>query len=164
MIIKNLQKNKKGFRSGFVLLFAVTLAALLAGIAVGVSNIAFRELRFSTNARATNDAFFAADTGVECALFNDKFTGSSFPPDGQAGAVDCAQNTPTFSGDVYTFTVVGLGSTDSGCAVVTVKKDITSEPPNVLTTIVSKGYNVGAGNGCVSQNPNRIERELKVTY
>src|SRR3989338_6549604 len=72
----NLKKSKKN--KGFVLLFAVTLSSILLAIALGVSNVAFRELRFSTNARSTNDAFFAADTGIECALNYDKSPGSSF--------------------------------------------------------------------------------------
>src|SRR3989338_669621 len=74
-----IKKNKgrvpyeaKGFRSGFVILFAVTLSAILLAMALGISNIAFKEVRFGTNARDPNDAFFAADTGLECSLFNDK--------------------------------------------------------------------------------------------
>ncbi|KKR62535.1 MAG: hypothetical protein UU01_C0006G0036 [Parcubacteria group bacterium GW2011_GWA2_40_37] len=43
-----IQKIKK-LKSGFVILFAVTLSALLLSIAIGVTNIAFKELRFGTN-------------------------------------------------------------------------------------------------------------------
>ena len=60
-------KNKKGF----VILFAVTLSAILLSIALGVSNIAFNEAKFSTSVKNTNDAFFAADVGAEQALFWD---------------------------------------------------------------------------------------------
>ena len=41
-------------------------------------NISLKEIKFGTSARDTNDAFFAADTGAECALFNDKSTQTNF--------------------------------------------------------------------------------------
>ena len=46
--------------AGFVMLFAVTLASLFLAIALGITNIAFNEVKFNTNARGSNDAFFAA--------------------------------------------------------------------------------------------------------
>ena len=67
MMIKKIKKNK-----GFVILFAVMLSSIFLAIALGVSNIAFREVTFGTSAKDANDAFFAADVGAECALFNDK--------------------------------------------------------------------------------------------
>lgn len=157
-MIKKLQKNK-----GFVILFAVTLSAILLSIALGVANIALKEIRFGTSAKDTNEAFFAADTGAECALVNDKSTGSAFPPGGPARAVACASATPTFSGDTYKFIVINLGNTNTGCAIVTVKKDITSHPPDVLTKIISKGYNIGSPS-CSSTSLNLVEREIDLNY
>ena len=61
-MVKNIKKNK-----GFVLLFAVTLAAVFLSIALGISEVALKENNFSTSAKNTNDSFFAADTGEECA-------------------------------------------------------------------------------------------------
>src|SRR3989344_2360391 len=78
--------------AGFVILFAVTLSSILLAIALGVANIALKEIKFSTSARDTNDAFFVADTGAECALFYDKLSGSSFPIDGVGApaSITCA--------------------------------------------------------------------------
>src|ERR1035437_11163940 len=73
MVKEIIKKNK-----GFVILFAVTLSALLLSIALGVANVAFREAKFNTSAKDTNNAFFAADTGAECALYYDKSTMSVF--------------------------------------------------------------------------------------
>src|SRR3990167_1349437 len=103
-----IQKIKK-LKSGFVILFAVTLSALLLSIALGVANIAFKELRFGTSARDTNDAFFAADTGIECALLYDKsdqaqnaFTGTAIM--NCAGAnIDVGGSDP-----LWNFVVAGL--------------------------------------------------------
>src|ERR1035437_4257966 len=134
-IILKVKKNR-----GFVILFAVTLAALLLSIALGVANIALKEIKFGTSARDTNDAFFAADSGVEKALFNDKTTG--FYPTGSS----------------TNLIVSGLGSAGQSCANVTVDK--TASP---TVTITARGYNIGNAL-CNSTNPNRVERELKTTY
>lgn len=138
MKYKNFQKIKKNSR-GFVILFAVTLSSILLAMALGVADIALKEVKFSTNARDTNDAFFAADSGIESVLFADK---------------------PPASLTSGTFYVFGLGSTGTSCAIISVVK---TAPP-VRTTIVSKGYSIGESPTCSSTNQNRIERELRVTY
>ncbi len=161
MIKIKIKKN-----NGFIILFAVTLSSLILAMALSVSNIALNEMKFSTNVRDTNDAFFAADTGVECALWSDKPV-TKFPVVGPAVALICAPVAPTYSGGVntglYTFVVTGLGSNSAGCAKVTVFKDAASSPPYTVTTITSKGYNIG-DSSCNSTNPNRIEREIRVSY
>ena len=143
-MIKKLQKNK-----GFVLLFAVTLAAILLSIALGVSNIALREIKFGTSAKDTNEAFFAADTGVEKVLFLDKD-----PEYYPAPRIDLEEISLS-----YDEIVPGLGSAGKSCAIVNITKDA------VGTTIISKGYNLGGDDpSCSSTNSDRIERELKTTY
>jgi len=135
---KEIKKNR-----GFVMLFAVTLSSILLAVTLGVVNIALKEMKFGTNARDTNDAFFAADTAIESALFKDK------SPSGLCALTPCS----------YNFTISQLGSAGQSCAKVTMVK---TAPP-IVTTIVSKGYNMGDAL-CNSTNPNRIERELRITY
>ena len=134
-MIKKIKKNK-----GFVLLFAVTLAAIFLSIALGVASVALREINFSTSAKDTNDAFFAADSGIEQALYNDKTSGF-YPDNGKVS-----------------FTVPNLGSASQSCASVTVDKTVS---PTVIIT--ANGYNISNGS-CNSTNPNRVERELVTTY
>ena len=123
-----------------MLLFAVTLAAIFLSIALGVANVALKEINFSTSAKDTNDAFFAADSGIEQALYNDKTSGF-YPDNGKVS-----------------FIVPNLGSASQGCAYVTVDK--TASPTVIIT---ANGYNIGNGS-CNSTNPNRVERELVTTY
>ena len=155
--------------TGFVLLFAVTLSSILLAIALGVSNVAFRELRFSTNARDTNDAFFSADTGIECALFYDKGVDQYDAFGGTLSSINCAGNSnivnQSSSGSItnYYFKILNLGSSEQSCTIVRVTKD-SSSPPDVLTTIVSKGYNLGSASSCPSSSANLVEREIKVDY
>src|SRR3989344_7795571 len=95
--LKNKNITKEGFApyrtqssgSGFVILFAVMISSIILAIALGVSNIAFKEIKFSTSVKDTNDAFFAADTGLECALFNDKTGGDSFAEEDGSGTIAC---------------------------------------------------------------------------
>lgn len=160
MIKMNLKKIKnppdrmtpviRAGNKGFVILFAFTLSSILLAIALGVANIALKEVKFGTSAKDTNNAFLAADTGIEYALFNDKPPTSSFIP-----APGTSQT--------WDFVVSQLGGAGTSCAKVSVQKDNTS-PPNTITTIVSKGYNIGDIATCSSSNPDRIERELKISY
>ncbi|MFH1608802.1 MAG: hypothetical protein ABH951_02170, partial [Patescibacteria group bacterium] len=53
----------------------------------------------------------------------------------------------------WSFIVPNLGSSENGCAIVSIVK-------NPETTIVSKGYN----NCPTGSSANIVERELKVTY
>ena len=139
---KNFKKIKKD--KGFVILFVVTLSSILLAIALGAANIALKEIKFGTSAKDTNNAFFAADTGAELALFNDKTP--NFYPIGTTN-----------------FVVSGLGGGGLSCAKVSVLKDDTTNPPSIITTVVSKGYNIGDA-ACLSSNPDRIEREIIVSY
>jgi hypothetical protein len=137
-MIKKIKKNR-----GFVILFVVTLSSILLAIALGTANIALKEIKFGTSTKDTNNAFFAADAGAELALFNDKTP--NFYPIGTTN-----------------FIVSGLGSGLS-CAKVSVFKDNTTSPPSIITTVISKGYNIGDA-ACLSSNPDRIEREIIVSY
>lgn len=136
-------KNKKGF----VILFAITLSSIVLAIALGVANIAFREIRFSTSTKDSNDAFFAADTGTEAVLFQDKDFTLCAPNPGQTKTCD--------------YTIVNIGGSGSSCAKISITKDDTTS--TTKTTIISKGYSVGDG-ACASSNQNRVEREIKTNY
>lgn len=161
MMIKEIKKLK----SGFVILFAVTIAAILLSIALGVANISLKEIKFGTNARDTNDAFFAADTGLECALVNDKSTSTIFVSS-PAGFMKCLGGNVTvtkIADSFWTFKLAGLGSAN-GCAIVTVDKTLSLDPDNYIFT--SKGYSNGGGGSAPSWacNPgsNTVERQIEL--
>ena len=143
----------------------MTLSSILLAIALGVANIALKEIKFGTSAKDTDDAFFASDTGVECALYNDKQASNSFVASGGSGTVSCLNRNIPISGAYpsWNFVVTGLGSTGLYCANVSVVKDAVTHAPSVVTTVTSKGYNIG-DSSCLSTNPDRIEREIIVSY
>ena len=155
---KEIKKNR-----GFVLLFVIVISSIILAITLGVANIALKEIKFSTEARSTNEAFFAADTGAECALYNDKSTVNSFRSPSPAN-ITCNGNSVPLNGTSpsWNFILSGLGSGRQGCAKVTVDK---SGSCGSATCIVSKGYNDGGGvAGSCLQGQSSIERQLEVSY
>ena len=137
-------RRRKSSGAGFVILFAVTISSILLAVALGAANIAYREVKFSTSSKDANDAFFAADTGIESALLQDK------APDNICTA-PCTQS----------FLISRLGSSGQSCVKVTADK--TASPS--LTTIVAKGYNNGGSvSGACNPTANSVERQLEVNY
>ena len=59
-------KSKSG--AGFVLLFALLVSSILLATGLGISRIILREIFLASLSRESQVAFFAADTGAECAL------------------------------------------------------------------------------------------------
>jgi len=165
-------KNKKNFKKGIALLFAIMLSTIFLTITTGVLNISVKELNFSTSTKDTNNAFYAADSGIECALYNDK-SGSTFFVDqaaeeiGATADFTCFQSSISLNGtfsEGFSFIVSGLGSNNNSCAKVSVSKITDSVDPTIIVTkIISKGYNIGDEN-CESSNTNRVERVLEVSY
>ncbi|MCX6755365.1 MAG: hypothetical protein NT068_02395 [Candidatus Nomurabacteria bacterium] len=165
-----IENNPKGFSSGFVLLFSIILASIIFAIAIGVSSISYKEILLTTSAKNSNDAFFAADVGIECALYLDKDAASSpFVPgssnDNFSTSTDCAGLTvspisSTGSGAI-SFNLFNLDSTSNSCAIVSVVKDVVANPQTM--TIISKGYNSGREPDCPSGN-NIVERQLQASY
>ena len=162
-----MQNIKKIENKGFVLLFAVTISAILLAIALGVSNIAFREAEFSTSARDANDAFFAADVGIECAFMNDKSSSGIFKdPTISPRQINCNGQLINVTTDdvnqIWTFVVPQLGGANVSCAIVTVNKT------GSIVTITSNGYSNGSvgssPNWACVPNTNTTERQIQSTY
>ncbi len=83
MPIKKLIKKEHGRLNskGFTLFVALIVTSLLLAIAFSLSDIVLKQLVFSQSARESQIAFYAADSGAECALYwdrKDEF-GSSTP-------------------------------------------------------------------------------------
>ncbi len=61
--MKRITKNTKGF----ALLMAIVIAGLVVTIGAGIASLATRQIALSTDTRESTFAFYAANTGVECA-------------------------------------------------------------------------------------------------
>lgn len=176
-IIKNTKEK------GFTLLFAVLLSVLVLSVGASVINIAMKQVILSGIGRESQFAFYAANTGIECALYWDYrdekvFATSSLSTpytkndedvnDILCGAQSIYRTYQNVATDIFDFE----NSNDSKgiskftikfedqiqyCSIVTVTKE--KENGIITTTIESRGYNT-----CDKNNPRRIERGLQLSY
>jgi len=151
------KKYKKEER-GFVILFTVLIAIVMVVIAAGLSLISFKELRLSSSAREAHIAFFAADSGLECALYHD--SNGFFLSVEPVFSIDCNDQLNPFTETEYPNFAFQLPLRDGAtCATVRVFK---SEEINGVnsTRIESFGHNAP----CDTNTPTKVERALRATY
>lgn len=143
-------------QQGFTLLIAIVITATLLLVSTGIVTVAVKEAFLSASARESQHAFYAADTGIECAIFWDvrNETGVSAFDAGGTSNITCNGETFTVGGaNVSTFSFDFESTGNPYCAQVTVTKD------NGLTIIESRGYNT-----CDPTNTRRVERAVRVGY
>jgi hypothetical protein len=174
--------NKK--ERGFALLMAVIVASTLLLVTYALTNISLKELTLSYTGAASQSAFYAADNGVECALFwdlkNPRGNETAFDTSvvnsegincngneiGNGGLVNTVPSSSTAviggggNAATSTFQILTEGTSNGACAIVRVGKHaIAGEVSQVRTIIQSRGYNT-----CDVNNPRRLERALEVIY
>lgn len=151
--MRYLPKTKE---SGFTLLLSVLIAGILLAIGIAIFNITIKELLISASVRDSQFAFYAADTGTECALYWDQ-VGGAFSTSSPSTII-CNETTienvggqPYGTASTFSFEVGGYCSTVS----------VTKNDSHPRTLIESRGYNTTCES---SQNARRIERAIRVTY
>lgn len=156
-------KNEKGF----TLLIAVVTTSMLLIVSFVVVNIAVKQLSLAFAAEESQYAFYAADSGTECAIYWDlkDSTLSAFAP-ATPGTILCnSQTISTGSQTVNTIpaqsSAVGGVATSifqlnftKGCAIVRVTKNADG-----TTSVDSRGYNT-----CNTSAARRFERGVTLTY
>lgn len=70
--INNQNTVKIQDQRGFTLFVALIVSTLLLSIGLSLSNIVLKQLVFSTTGKESQVAFYAADSGAECALYWDR--------------------------------------------------------------------------------------------
>ncbi len=158
-----------GSTRGFTLLISVVITSVFLIVSFAVINVALKQLILANTAQESQYAFYAADSGTECAVYWDlKNITSSFDPN-SPGSITCSgqtittgsQTVPTIpsqssligGGGSNTTSIFSLNFT-KGCAIVRVTK-----APSGVTTINSRGYNT-----CSTTAMRRFERGVTLTY
>jgi hypothetical protein len=157
-------------RRGFTLLIAVILASVASAVGISLASLAFKSVRLSDTAAASSAAFYAADTGLECALYADqKQSTFNYLTHQPSPSITCA--TPTGSQSVsfgkstysgyYVFSSNSPGGysggwfpVGSGCARLTAYKYSDGR-----SYVYSEGVNV-----CDLSNPHLVERGIYSKY
>jgi hypothetical protein len=165
-------KLKIGAKRGMSLLIAIGIMSILLFVAFAIVNITLKSTLFASSGRDSQFAFYAAEAGMECALYWDtRFDPSYFDVTTPTGPISCGGDANIATNDtiVGTSTLTRIGGNlvsvfgfvlNTGnnpvthCAIVTVTKNV-----NGTTYIKSRGYNT-----CDTSNPRRVERGIEVTY
>ncbi len=156
---------------GFTLLIAVVTTSMLLIVSFVVVNIGLKQLILAYAAEESQYAFYAADSGTECAIYWDLHdsTLSAFDIT-TPGSITCSRQTITSgSQTVPTIptqaSVIGGGTASNrtsifsisftkGCAIVRVTKNADG-----TTSIDSRGYNT-----CNTSADRRFERGVTLSY
>ena len=137
-------------------------------------NLVLKQIRISSIAKDSSAAFYAADSGIECALFWD-LKNNSFATSTPANPIACGGN-PSISINKFlgplqagttTFAFIFSGVSEKYCVQIAVGKSYSPTSPKALkTNIESRGYNTGSVSNfaCTSSSARRVERAIVVNY
>jgi hypothetical protein len=148
----------------FTLLLAVLISSILIALGSAIFNIVAKEVLLSSSGRESQFAFFAADTGIECGLYWD-LRQDAFATTSPLTEVTCggssATLTRTAGGTLLrpTLTTAFSFPIDGGIANPCVTMSVVKTFYPNETSMVSRGYNT-----CVTTNPLRLERAIRVQY
>ncbi len=163
---------RRASQAGFVLMLASLVASLLAALGIAMFTIAQKEIVLSSLGRDSQFAFYAADTGAECALYWD-FKYDAFNTSqvyASSTSATCAgqvlQDFPTSGDEGSSDGASGLGGTaistfwfepDGLCVKVTVEK----QNENPRTKVEALGYSTACDD---PNNRRRLERAVRATF
>lgn len=171
--------------SGFTMLFAVLISGVLMAIGISIFNISLKELRLSSTARDSNLAFYAADTGRECAIYWDMVATSKLNSTGELfGFATSTESAGQTISDIEQFAcgskiiagtpfvskltdsattnfTVQLGDDEdfTYCADVSIQKNKNYTEGTSDTNIVSQGHNT-----CNMEDSVIVERGTEANY
>jgi hypothetical protein len=171
-MIKKILNSEKGM----TLFIAIVIMGLLLLINFAATEIAIKGSLFASSGRDSQYAFYAADAGLECAIYWDSKPALSAFATTTSGTITCGTQTINtgsqnpINGTSTTSFIGGGGSANPTsvfgfdlnqglnalpfCVIVTVTKN-----PDNTTYIKSRGYNT-----CDTSNSRRVERGIEVTY
>ncbi len=140
------------------MLLATIIASLLLAVGAAMFSIIKKEIILSSLGRDSQFAFYAADTGAECALYldfrHDAFTTGTTTAmcDGQSlgNIAPVVLDQPT----TFQYDPNGL------CSVVSVTKYSPGNPNS--TRIDSRGYSTSCAT--IATNPRALERAVEIFY
>ncbi len=155
--MKLIYRQKKMGERGIAIYIAVTITAALVLISLSIINIALKQISISGVGRDSQNAFYAADSAAECAIFwdvrNQITPGvSAFDPLSVI-PIECNNTSIIVTRLVATSTFTMTFTPDLHCAKVTVAK------LGSATKIESRGYNT-----CDTTSNRRLERAVQVNY
>ena len=191
MFINKFVNNSR--KQGYALLVAILTMSLVTAVGFSILSISLKGFRLSVSERESVYAFYAADSGAECALLWDirgielngiptfatsteTGTGDTYPgwPNNAPSVVvaNCFGENIISSWDINnpprtgteTTTRFKLDFTEGYCAEVEVRKEVLiADPTRADTIIISRGYNSSCDDADQALSVT-VERAIRVTY
>lgn len=143
---------------GFTLLVAVVLSSVALAIGLSLLGISYKQVLLASAAKQSQNAFYAADSVLECVLYFDQQMDAFNYTTPNAGitcngvAITNYATAQAGGTRTTTFTVPCAGSGERGRATI-------YKTSAAATQIFAQGYNT-----CDTTNTRRTERGLKVVY
>lgn len=168
------------------MLFAVLTAALALGVAVFIMEVTRKQYELAISARNSTYSFYAADSGIECAIDPGNWTTAFASTTG--GALSCNGSSssmtqvssptispPSLNSDLtqkvqwtvfipLTYTVNSV--TIRECASITITTGWSTSNNQAMTIVDSRGYNIctsASPPAPDSTNPETVERALRLS-
>ena len=154
-----MKTNKK--ERGFTLLLATIISSLLLAVGAAMFAIIKKEIILSSLGRDSQFAFYAADTGAECALYWD-FRHDIFSATSSAwlGKTCDSQDLGPIQFVAYDQPMVFQYDPNGYCSIVSVTKYTPGSPES--TRIDSRGYSTSCAT--IATNPRALERAVEIFY
>jgi hypothetical protein len=171
----SIQHTKKGF----ALLVAVLISSVVLAVGLSMLNITLKQYIFSGIGRESEIAFYAADAGIECALYFDTSSVAGLfdltSPGGNFTCMGVTENAPAggTSGTAKEFEFEWSTSGQTVCTKIGITKYFdagssidmgtwgTCDAGATCTQVESRGYNRGCGE---LSSPRVVERALRANY
>jgi len=148
------------------LLLAALVSSIVLALGAAIYQIASKELELSSLGRDSQYAFFAADTGAECALYWDvryDYFATSAPPGIVPPNPRCASQSFTATGRASTYPYTMEFQIEPGgyCTKVSITK---AQPASGITstTIHADGYSASCANYTTSARS--LQRSVELHY
>lgn len=151
-------------QKGFTLLLSALIASIVIALGTAIFQLAQKEVTLSSIGRDSQFAFYAADTGAECALYWD-VRYQSFPTTTPTAAditCDNEDETTTVSALGDTVTSAFQFEPNGYCVNVTVAKTFNSGTGALSTVVHADGYNTSCL--LVETSPRALQRSVELRY
>lgn len=152
---------------GIALFLSAVIGSLILTIGLGIGRLAVKQVRLSTVERDSQLAFYAADSGIECALYWDRrdpsvFATSTASP--SPTALTCNSQAVTLSPDsvntTAAITTFRLNTISPSCVWVLVSKSDPDGDHISTVSIEARGRSECSG----TEKLIRVERAIRVQY
>lgn len=153
-------KNQRGF----TLLLAALVASIVLALGTSIFQLAQKELTLSSIGRDSQFAFYAADTGAECALYWD-VRYQSFPtstPRTVDLTCDNQAKTTTVTTDGGDIVSSFQFAPNGYCVNVSVRKSTDAGTGSVASTVHADGFSTTCE--AVATSPRALQRSVELKY